>query len=134
MRTPSSHADLYSDHARHLTGGHPAPGGSGVAVFEDEPNCGWYQMRKVKGGPWVPVHIWCDQDIDPETGDLRAPEKIFATIGGEVARTWRHAWPRCAGRPITEDAYHALLNDEGLTETLEATHVAVDLSEKAVRP
>ena len=126
MRTPTPHAELYAHHAASLRGERPP-------MFEDEPQCGWFKMRMIKGGPWVPVEIWIDQHIDPVTEELSAPEQMLCEVGGEASPLSR-AWPRCSNKPISCEAYYALVHDEGLTETLQATHVAVDLTEKAMRP
>jgi hypothetical protein len=125
MRTASTRAELYAFHDACLRGERPP-------VFEDEPQCGWYRMQMVRGGPWLAVRIWCEADIDPETGELADDERLLCEINGIAER--RLPWPRCANKPITQDAYRALLHDEGLTETLQATHAPVDLTERAIRP
>ncbi len=125
MRTPSTHAELYAHHAASLRGERPP-------VFVEDPQCGWWQMRMVRGGPWVPVMIYCIQYLDKH-GALTAPEEMRAHRGADdVPAAW--VWPRAANKPITEDAYLALLTDEGLTETLQATHAPVDLTERPMRP
>ncbi len=67
-----------------------------------------------------------------------SPKSCLSSLGpvkkSEAALPLHHAWPRCSNRPITEDAYHMLTDDEGLTEILQATHAPVDLTEKAMRP
>ncbi len=97
MRTPTTDADLYAFHAACLRGEHPP-------VFEDEPQCGFYRMRMIKGGPWVPVKIWCLANV--EDGELTEDEIMLAVVGRDQDTLhWRRAWPRCANKPITEDAY-----------------------------
>ena len=34
------------------------------AVHENDPQCGYYRMRKGRGGPWVPVAIWLEGQDD----------------------------------------------------------------------
>lgn len=61
-------------------------------------------MRRVKGGPWVPVLIWCEQITD-EYGDLTQDEVIRADVFGDAedpAKIWTHL------RPITKDEYDRL--------------------------
>jgi len=31
------------------------------SIHENDPQCGYYRMRKTKGGPWVPVAIWTEE-------------------------------------------------------------------------
>ena len=50
---------------------------------DDDPQCGWYRMQRVKGGIWVPGIIWADFDTD-EAGELAGPVQIRAqTASGE---------------------------------------------------
>ena len=49
--------------------------GERVPRIEDEPQCGFYKRRFVRGGPFVPVAIWLHQEIDPETGELETQEE-----------------------------------------------------------
>jgi len=124
MRTPTTQEQLRAHHAASLAGERPG-------VDEDTPECGWYRMRMIKGGPWVPVEVRCLQDI--EDGELTEPEVMVAIVGSErETKHWRAAWPRCSNKPITEDAYHELVYSKD--ETFRATHAPVDLTEKASRP
>lgn len=59
------------------------------------PQCGWYRMRMVKGGPWVPVSIYVTQEID-ENGVLASDELLSASAFGESVdprRVWSHLAP-----------------------------------------
>lgn len=61
-------------------------------------------MRRVKGGPWVPVLIWCEQITDDE-GELAADERIRADVFGDAedpSKIWTHL------RPITKQEYDDL--------------------------
>lgn len=105
-------------------------------MIADEPQCGWFKMRLIKGGPWVPVRILCEQQIDDDTGELIAPEQMWAQCGIERdARTVRaqFVWPHCAGKPITEEEWRALFYAQDV-DIAEATHAKVDLARKAIRP
>lgn len=68
---------------------------------DGEPQPGLYAMRMVKGGPWVPVRIWAEQQVD-EAGDLCAPVTISATRG-EVSVDPQSIWTYC--RPVTEEQF-----------------------------
>lgn len=69
-----------------------------------DPHCGWYQMREVKNGPWIPVEIWCDRDVD-ENGDLTCDEVLRAdafgrSVDAEMVWTWL--------RPISKSDFEKL--------------------------
>ena len=42
-------------------------------VHENDPQCGYYRMRRGRGGPWVPVAIWRE---DPEGFGIREHSEI----------------------------------------------------------
>jgi hypothetical protein len=99
--------------------------------FEDEPEVGWYRRRFVKDGPFVPVRIWLDQDIDPMTGELVAPEEVRADwLGNAVDPVW--VWPYCTA--ISRDAYIALVDLHGSAAAMAATHAQIDLTRTIVQP
>lgn len=106
--------------------------GERVPRIEDEPQCGFYKRRFVRGGPFVPVAIWLHQEIDPETGELTAPEELRAIENGrpiDPLRAWIYA------RAISEPEYGALTGVRDHHEFMAATHVAVDLGKIApIRP
>ena len=50
------------------------------------PEPGFYRMRLVKDGPWVPARIWIeDGERDPETGELMSDEILRAKTGDQEA-------------------------------------------------
>ena len=106
--------------------------GERVPRCEDEPMCGYFKRRMVRDGPFVPVAIWLEQDLDPDTGELTAPEELRAIVNGVPAdpvRAWIYA------RPISLGEYDALTGVRDHHEFMAATHVAVDLGEIApLRP
>jgi hypothetical protein len=79
-------------------------------IHEDEPHAGFFKVRRFRygewvGGPFVPARIWwAPPDIDPDTGELAAPEKLLAEIDGKPADPWRN-WTWIAARPITEEEW-----------------------------
>ena len=125
IRQPSDPEAIYSWWRRSVAG-------ERVPRIEDEPQCGFYKRRFVRGGPFVPVAIWLHQEIDPETGELTAPEELRAIeIGRPVdpLRAWIYA------RAISEPEYGALTGVRDHHDFMAATHVAVDLGEIApIRP
>lgn len=106
--------------------------GERVPRIEDEPHPGYFKRRMVRGGPFVGVAIWLDQEIDPETGDLTAPEELRAIANGQPVdpvRVWNYA------RPISLDEYDALTGARDRIEEMAATHAAVNLGAMApIRP
>lgn len=99
-------------------------------VIEGEPQCGYFRTRMVKGGPWCSARIWIERDVDPETGELTGPEEYRAEINGESRDPCR-IW--ISLRPITEEAYHALMEAHSHDSRFAATHAPVDILEP-VRP
>ena len=78
--------------------------GQRMPVHEDEPQSGFYRMRLVKGGPFVPVAIWIDKQVDEVTGELTDDERLVALANGKTADPTR-VWSFCARHPITEEDY-----------------------------
>lgn len=125
MRKPTPVPVLFAWHIKAMQGGRPS-------VIEDFAECGWFKMRIVKDGPWVPVAIIPVQDID-EDGQLTEPEGIRCLQGRSRKQVPQNfVWPTCARHPISREEYQSMMAaDMG---HMDATHVPVDLSRKAVRP
>lgn len=66
IRQPST-AQLYGWLRAAVNGENP-PRHDGI------PHCGWFKRRMVKNGPWVPVRIFIDRDIDLASGELTRDE------------------------------------------------------------
>jgi hypothetical protein len=87
--------------------------GEPVECFEDDPNCGFFKVRRFAYGQWakgpfVPARIWIDPvEIDDETGELLGPEIIRAEIDGRRADPFK-VWTWLAANPITEEEYQWL--------------------------
>lgn len=77
IRQPSRFRQIYGWYLAALSGLAPA-------THDGLPEAGWFKMKLVQGGPWVPVRIWLDQVIDPETGDLADDEILFCEVSGEA--------------------------------------------------
>lgn len=106
--------------------------GERVPRFEDEPQPGYYKRRMVRNGPFVPVEIWLEQSIDPETGELTDDERLRAICNGEP-RNPTAIWSYC--RAISVEEYDALTGAHANIPDMAATHVALNLSEMAaIRP
>lgn len=94
---------------------------------EGIPECGYYSMQDVKGGPYIPVRIDLSRDIDPDTGELTGPEEMTALVGRDEHRDPVQLWTRL--RPITEGEYNMLI-----AANRRSTRVRIDLTKKAARP
>lgn len=125
MRQPTPVSEQYAWYERAL-----ASGGR-IDRFEDVPECGWFRRRFVKGGPFVPLRIWLEQEIDYETGELVAPEVMRCKIGRNLADPLYH-WP--SAEPITYDEYTELLRLHTEDPSMQATHAPLDITSKPVRP
>ncbi len=81
-------------------------------MLVNSPEVGWYWLRLVRHGPWLPVAIIKETSLDPNFPDNpmdRSP--VLACYVGqcEVDPIW--AWHRCAGNPITEEQYTKMLGE-----------------------
>jgi hypothetical protein len=81
--------------------------GAPQQLSENDPQCGWYKMRLCNRGPWVPVAITLDREIDEETGELLSPEVIRCTVDGD-AKDPIDVWSWCCTRPIAEHEFNYL--------------------------
>lgn len=110
--------------------------GERVPHIEDEPQPGFFYMRNVKGGPKIPVRVEIVQEIDPETGELAAPEEIVAHVFG-YERPMRAVSIWLSLRAIPEAEYHAILamhHDKNNAAAMQATKVQTDIMEMRFLP
>lgn len=98
MRQPTPLRDQYRWYQAALRGDRPE-------IHDGEPQAGCFRMRMVKDGPFVPVLIWLEQQIDPETGELTGDEVLRCTVDGHHTDPVQ-VWTRC--RPITVSMFDAL--------------------------
>lgn len=71
-----------------------------------EPQCGFFKRRLVKGGPWVPVHIWIERELD-DAGELLSDEQIMCSVDGRIADVEAH-WSYACAKPISEAEFDYL--------------------------
>lgn len=122
IRCPSSAAQLYAWHKAALAGDAPP-------MHDGLPEAGWYKRRMVKGGPWVPVRIFVERDIDPQTGELTGPEVLIADIDGKRADPARH-WTHL--QPISRSEYETLLYRQSTTPGMADTTKPIDLTKEPI--
>lgn len=70
----------------------------------DEPQCGFFQRRLVRGGPWVPCRIFREPEADVVTGKPTGMDLLKCEVRGE-ARDPISQWEALARRPIDEATY-----------------------------
>lgn len=75
-----------------------------MSIQEDDPQCGFYKRRQVRGGPWIAAKIWLEQKIDPITRELTADEKLRCLVDGRDCDPFRE-WAGLCVRPITAEEF-----------------------------
>lgn len=125
MRQPTPRERLYAWYDAALVNRRDTP------MTEDDPQPGWYAVRMVPGGPFVPVVIWMHQSIDVETGELNEPEVIRCEVAGDPTPA-SSVWLRC--RPISRAHFSDLTDARDASLRLQATHVAYDLTAQPTLP
>lgn len=125
IRQPSTFRQLYDWHSRALKGERP-PLNDGDAF------CGWYRTRMVRGGPWVPVRIYVERDIDPTTGELASPEVLRMEIAGQPGGDPRARFSYLTA--ITRAEYERLMEAHDTSLAMAATHVRFDVTATPARP
>lgn len=125
IRQPTTKAEQYDWWRRTVSG-------ERVPRVEDEPKPGFYKRRMVRGGPFVPVEIWLEQEIDPETGELTADERLMAVCNGQLCdpvKVWTYA------RAISAEEYDALTGVRERIPDMAVIDAAMDLGRMAaIRP
>lgn len=76
----------------------------------DDPQVGFYQIKLVKKGPFIPVRIWDHIAERDEAGDLMEDEGLRCQIDGEEANPYEQ-WVYFGNNPITEAEYNFMVAD-----------------------
>lgn len=125
MRQPTPISRLYAWHRAMLEG-------RAAAIHEDEPQCGWFKTRLVKGGPFVPASISIHREID-ENGDLASDERLVCEVNG-AARDPYTAWSSVCKNPISRADYLELKALHERRPEMAATHVTINLNPWEITP
>lgn len=125
MRTPSSFRELYAWWREAIVN-------PNVARHEGDPHCGYYKRRLIKGGPWVPVRIYIDREIDPVTGELACDERLRIEVegldGGDPIEHWTYL------TPISRDEFDHLVDYRLRDARMLDARRKLDLSETPTSP
>jgi len=123
IRQPTPVMRLLAWHRAFMRGENPAR-------HDGLPECGWFKMRRVKNGPWVPVTIWCDQEID-ENGELASDETLHAEIEG-IDASPIEIWTYLS--PITKKEFEHLMDYRLRDSRMMDVNHAVDLGAEPTSP
>lgn len=74
------------------------------------PQCGYYERRFVKLGPFVPCSIWREAHHDSLTGEPTGKQVLLCSVDGKPADPWRE-WDRLPRHPIKIDRFSYLTAD-----------------------
>lgn len=124
MRQPTPARQLYQWWNEALAGMAP-PIHDGLAEV------GFYKTRLVKGGPFAAVEIKVEREVDLDTGELTAPERLVAICDGE-RRNPANLWTFLT--PISREEHRALLQRREFIPAMAATRAKIDLSLEPVNP
>lgn len=78
----------------------------------DDPQCGYYQTKLVRYGPFVPARIWREPAVDEATGKPTGQEILLCHVASR-SRDARNMWPRLAMFPISLATYNAMMKEHG---------------------
>lgn len=95
--------------------GNPQP------IHSDDPQPGWFKVRMVRLGPWLPARIFVDH------GELRC--KV-----GDAEHDPAEWWSRLAARPISHDEYMRLYQHWKTDPKRQADLAPYDLTREPTRP
>lgn len=72
----------------------------------DQPECGYFQRKLVKGGIMVPCRIWLEQEIGDD-GELLGAE-LRCEVNGNAADPFEQ-WSHICAEPIPEEYFNYLI-------------------------
>ena len=103
MRTPTPREVAFAWYSNALKGVY----GDEIHINPDEPQCGWFKRRMLRGGVYVPARVWLFSPTDPDTGELVGDEVLQCEVDGQIADPYDQ-WSYLAGSPITEAEFRYL--------------------------
>ena len=76
-------------------------------VHENDPQCGYYRMRRGRGGPWVPVAIWREVTGESEITGISDSGKLVCLVDG-VEKDPYEIWTWVCRYPVPYETYVAV--------------------------
>ena len=76
-------------------------------VHENDPQCGYYRMRRGRGGPWVPVAIWREVTGEGEITGISDSGKLVCLVDG-VEKDPYEVWTWVCRYPVPYETYVAV--------------------------
>ena len=76
-------------------------------VHENDPQCGYYRMRRGRGGPWIPVAIWREATVRDQNSGISDSGKLVCLVDG-VERDPFEVWTWVCRYPVTYETYVAV--------------------------
>ncbi|MBW8617175.1 MAG: hypothetical protein KGO21_00575 [Hyphomicrobiales bacterium] len=76
-------------------------------VHENDPQCGYYRMRRGRGGPWMPVAIWREATGSNQNNAISDSGKLVCLVNG-VERDPFEVWTWVCRYPVTYETYVAV--------------------------
>jgi 5'-3' exonuclease len=76
----------------------------------DTPQVGFYKRRLIRGGDWCAARIWREPDVDIETGERSAKERLLCEVNGK-RRDPMQEWGFLCSQPISEAEYGRLMKN-----------------------
>mgnify|MGYP000942895820 CR=1 FL=1 len=123
MRRPTPASVVYAWHRAALAG-------EGPAMHPGWPECGWFKMRNRVTRMWMPVRIFMERQICPETGDVAADERLVADVNGRICdptSVWTYL------TPISRADYDTMLYRRALMPEIADDTNPLDLTKEPLR-
>jgi hypothetical protein len=76
-------------------------------VHENDPQCGYYRMRRGRGGPWIPVAIWREATGSDQNSEISDSGKLVCLVDG-VEREPFEVWTWVCRYPVPYETYVAV--------------------------
>ena len=76
-------------------------------VHENDPQCGYYRMRRGRGGPWIPVAIWREATGGDQNSAISDSGKLVCLVDG-IERDPFEVWTWVCRYPVTYETYVAV--------------------------
>ena len=70
----------------------------------NDPQVGFYKRRLVKDGPFVPCHVWVEEEVCPDTGELLSDSRLCCSVDGREVSAEDH-WLYMCDQAISEKEF-----------------------------